>query len=68
MNNNKNFKSMAIGMMLVIATFAFAIFNHADRSEMSMSNIILIALGTSSVVSLGKTLKDDRDSDQLGQL
>jgi len=68
MMNNKNFKSMATGMFLVIATFVFAITNHSV-ADFSISNLVLMALATSSVIFLAKAIKDDqeRDSDQIGQ-
>ncbi len=68
MNNNKNFKLMATGMFLVIATFVYALTNHSD-ADFSFSNVVLMALATSSVIFLAKAVKNDRerDSDQLGQ-
>jgi len=69
MEHNKNFKSMAIGMFLVVATFAYAMLTQSV-SDFSFSNVVLLTLATASVFFLGKAIKNeqDHDSDRLGQL
>jgi hypothetical protein len=69
MGNITNFKSMATGMILVAATFLFALTNKSV-ADLSISNLVLVALAASSVFFLAKAIKEEQesDSDHLGQM
>ena len=72
-NRNKNniLRYAIAGVLLIVATFAFAISNHLNESAaINTPAIITCMLGISAVAMLTKAIKEngDHDSDQMEQI